>query len=109
LLVCGTGTLWMWDVLDRFELWLATCRVRGCGLCRLVKKLWPRGADCITLSLANCSCEGATIESPAGGGLLRRDIMPGVLAVKGTGALSRGSSASTIADLWSRCRIKSRC
>lgn len=98
----------MCEVLDRLDGWLAMCRVRGAGCWRPVK-LWPRGADWITRSLANCSWEGATIERP-GGALFLRD-MPGVLAAK----LERGSLSgpSPLADCCCRrasimCRCCSR-
>jgi len=54
-------------------------------------KLWLSGADWITLSCANCSCDGATMLSPGGAFLL--DV-PGVLAGKppSSFALSIGAS-----------------
>jgi hypothetical protein len=63
---------------------LAIWRVRGCGWCRPVK-VWLRGADWMTLSLANCSWDGATMLSPGGAFLL--DV-PGVLGGKPPNSLS---------------------
>jgi len=61
-------------------------------------KLWPSGADWITLSFANCLWEGATIDKP-GGTLLRRDDMPGVLAAKTEpGSFSLSDGPSPLAD-----------
>lgn len=95
MIVWFAGTWWICEVLERFEGWLARCRDSGIGCCRPVK-LWPRGADWMTRSLANCSWEGATIERP-GGALFRRD-MPGVLAANcETGSLSL---SSPLADCW---------
>lgn len=78
MLVWFAGTWWMCEVLARFDGWLVICRVSGWGLWRPVN-VWPRGADWITLSWANCSCEGATMLRPGGGPRFR--AMPGVLAV----------------------------
>lgn len=96
LLVWFAGTWWMWDVFEsldgRFSMW----RVRGCGLFMPVK-VWPRGADWITLSFAKCSWLGATIDSP-GGALFLRD-MPGVLAAKAPDpSLSLSAGPSPFAD-----------
>lgn len=44
-------------------------------------KVWLRGADWMTLSLAKCSCDGATMDSP-GGTLFLREAIPGVLTAK---------------------------
>lgn len=83
-------------MLDRFEGWLARCRVKGCGLWRPVN-VCPRGADWMTRSWANCSWEGATMLNP-GGALFRRDI-PGVFAANWlTGSLSLPSGPSPFAD-----------
>ena len=96
LSVWFAGTWWMCDVLERLEVWWLKCRLTGAGFCRPVK-LWPRGADWMTLSLANCLCEGATIDRP-GGALFLRD-MPGVLAAKPAAAsLSLSDGPSPLAD-----------
>lgn len=63
-------------------------------MCRPVN-VCPNGADWITLSLANCSWDGATMLSP-GGALLRRD-MPGVLAANESLSLEL-SGPSPLAD-----------
>lgn len=53
----------------------------------------------MTLSLANCLCEGATMDNP-GGALFLRD-MPGVLAAKpDPGSLSLSEGPSPLADCW---------
>lgn len=83
----------MCDVLESFEGWLVMCRVSGCG-CMPVN-VWPSGADWITLSLANCSCDGATMLRPGGAPRLR--ARPGVLAEKWLPSLSL-SGPSPLAD-----------
>lgn len=83
------------------------CRVRGCGLCSPVN-VCPSGADWITLSLANCSDEGATMLNP-GGALFRRD-MPGVLAAKPGWPSLELSGASPLADCCLfLCSMRCRC
>jgi hypothetical protein len=80
-----------WDRLDGA---LAPCLDEGALLRRPVK-VWLRGADWITRSLANDWCEGGAMDR-AGGGPLRRDVW-GVLIVRPKAPISvpgRGSSAS---------------
>ena len=95
MLVWLAGTWWMCDVLARFEGWLVMCRVSGCGLC-LPVKVWPSGADWMTLSFANCSCDGATMLRPGGAPRLR--AKPGVFAAKWLGSFSLSGPSPSLAD-----------
>lgn len=104
----------MCEFLARFEGWLVMCRVSGCGLC-LPVKVWPSGADWITRSFANCSCDGATMLRPGGGPRLR--AKPGVFAVNWPPSLSAGPSPladcccnlCSIICLWCSLTLMLRC
>lgn len=98
LFVCVAGTWWMCEVCDKFDGPLATWREGG-TLGRRPVKDWLMGADCTTLSLANCWCDGGAMESPGGGPFLR-DVV-GVLIDRPKGFISpwRPASSSTPAPL----------
>lgn len=71
--------------------------------------VWPKGADWMTRSFANCSARGGTIDKPAGGGL----FLPfgGPLA-KGLGfsmALADSGALSPFADFSNRDSMIDRC
>lgn len=87
------------------------CRDRGCGLFMPVK-VCPSGADMTTrlssLSLAKCSCDGATMDSP-GGTLFLRPEMPGVFSGNPPlASLSLSIEPSPLADCCCR-RVSIRC
>lgn len=99
LAVWVAGMWWMWDVLERFDGWFATWRVRGCGWC-LPGKLWCIGADWMTLSSANCSWDGATMLRPGGAFLLE---VPGVFAGNPPNSLSLALSIGASPGLADCC------